>query len=179
MLDVDVQEAEVVVLEGALSLGGAVGNDLGPAVQPFGLQDAENAVAVEVRQEVAHHESEVVEREVGGPSQGADHGALLLTRLPGQPVRTGRAVQAVGGAAFAPLADGLGADAVAACDGAAGLGGSCDLGADGGRGAGIRVDVEHDTISVAARRGAGARSNRRSLQSPRLPRSNNALQPNS
>ncbi len=88
-------------------------------------------------------EGEVVEWEVGGAAQGADDGTLLLSGLPGQAVRTGGAVQAVGDATLAPLAHGLGADAVALGDGAAGLGGACDLGADVRGGAGVRVDVEH------------------------------------
>lgn len=36
LLDVDVDEAEVVTLEGFLSLGGAVGNDPGPVAELFG-----------------------------------------------------------------------------------------------------------------------------------------------
>ena len=143
VLDVDVHEAEVVVAESALSLGGAVGRELDPAVQPLALQDAKDAVAVEMRQEVAQDEREVVEREVGGPAQGADDRTLLLAGLPGQPVRPGGAVQAVGGAALAPLAHGLGADAVALGQDAAGLGGARDLDAHGGGGAGVRVDVQH------------------------------------
>ena len=47
-LDVDVHEAEVVVPEGALSLGGPVGRRLGPAVQSLAPQDAKDAVAVDV-----------------------------------------------------------------------------------------------------------------------------------
>jgi hypothetical protein len=85
-----------------------------PAAQARGLEDAVDVVAVEVRQEVGDHEGEVVEREAGGPAQGADHGALLLAGLPGQPAGTAGMVPAVLGSALAPLADGLGADAEAA-----------------------------------------------------------------
>jgi hypothetical protein len=62
-----------------------------------------------VRQEVSDHKGEVVEGEVGGAAQGADHGTLLVGGLPGQPMRPGRMVETVLGAALAPLADGLGA----------------------------------------------------------------------
>ena len=113
VLDVDVHEAEVVVAERALALGGAFGNGLGPAVQPLGFEDAPDVVAAEMGQEVGDHEGEVVEGEVGGPAQATDDGSLFLARLPRQPVRSGGAVQAVRGTALAPLADGLGADAIA------------------------------------------------------------------
>jgi len=43
MLDVDMHEAQVVVLEGALAFGGLGCWWLGPAVQPFGLEDAPDA----------------------------------------------------------------------------------------------------------------------------------------
>ena len=143
VLEVDVDEAEVVVMECALALGGLVGDRLWSAVQSFGLEDAPDAVAVEVRQEMRDDEGEVVEGEIGRASQGADDGALLFGRLPGQPVRAGGAVEAIRGAALAPLAHGLGADAVAPGHGAAGLAGTGDLGPDGRGGAGIRVDVQH------------------------------------
>src|SRR3954447_11156678 len=96
-----------------------------------------------MRQEVREDEGEIVEREAGGAAQGADDGALLLARLPGQLVRTRRAVLAVGGTALAPLADGLGGHTVAACQHAGALLRAGDLGADSGGGAGIRVDGEH------------------------------------
>jgi len=71
------------------------------------------------------------------------HGALLLAGLPRQPVRAGRTVVAVPGPAFAPLADGLGADAEAAGQDAGALGGAGDLGAHSRGGAGVGVDREH------------------------------------
>lgn len=83
VLDVDADDAEVVVAERALALGRLVEHGLGPSVQAFGLEDAPDAVAVEVRQEVADDEGEVVEWEVGAAPQGADYGALFLSRLPG------------------------------------------------------------------------------------------------
>src|SRR4051794_17660664 len=55
-------------------------------VQSFGLEDTPNAVAVEVRQEVADDKGQVIEREVGGATQGADKGAFLFGGLPRQPV---------------------------------------------------------------------------------------------
>ena len=116
---------------------------LGPAVQALGLEDAPDAVAVEVWQKVRDNECEVVEREVGGAPQGANDGALLLGSFPGQPARAGGAVEAIVGATLAPLAHGLGADAIALGYNAAGLAGAGDLGADGRGGAGIRVDVQH------------------------------------
>jgi hypothetical protein len=147
VLDVDVHEAEVVVAEGALAPLRPVRGGRRPAAQPLGAQDAPDAVAVEAGQEVGDHEGQVVEGEVGGAAQRADHGALLLGGLPGQPVRPGRVVQAVLRAALAPLADGLGADAEAPGQDAGGFVGAGDLGADGRRGAGIGVDLQHGSSS--------------------------------
>jgi hypothetical protein len=87
VLDVDVDEAEVVVSEAALPPGGPGGWGRPPPAQPLGAEEAPDAVAVEVGQEVRDDEGEVVEGEVGGAAERADHGALLLRRLPGQAVR--------------------------------------------------------------------------------------------
>lgn len=92
MFDVDVDKAKVVVAESALALGGPIGDGLWPAIQAFGLENAPDAVAIEMRQEVADDEGEVVEREVGGASKGADDGALSLRR-PGQCPRPSVAFQ--------------------------------------------------------------------------------------
>jgi hypothetical protein len=112
VLDVDVDEAEVIVFEGALALCGPLRHRLGAAVQPFGLEDTPDAVAVEVRQEVAHDKGQVIEGEVSGPAQGADHGAFLFGGLPGQRVGLGGMIEAVCDTAFAPFTDGFGADAI-------------------------------------------------------------------
>src|SRR4051794_41907043 len=74
-------EAELVLLElrrGPLGPGGRR-----PAAQARGLEDAVDVVPVEVRQEVADHEGEGIQREAGGATQRADHGPPLLARLPG------------------------------------------------------------------------------------------------
>src|SRR4051794_7019586 len=82
------------------------------------------------------------EREPGGMAQRTDDGALLLTGLPRQRVGPGRAVLAVGGPALAPLADGLGRDAVTLGQHAGALVRAGDLGADSRRRAGIRMNGE-------------------------------------
>src|SRR5215212_6693734 len=143
VLDVDVDEAEAVVLELAVAPFRPLRRRRRPPAQALGAEDAPDAVAVEVRQEVVDHKGEVVEGEVGGPAQGADHGALFLGGLPGQLVGLGGVVEAVLGATLAPLADGLGADAEALGEGAAALLGAGDLGADDGSGAGVGMDLQH------------------------------------
>ena len=62
-------------------------------------------------------------------------------------MRPGGAVQAIGGTPLAPLADGLGAHRVALGQGTGGLAGAGDLGADGGRGAGVRMDPQPGSFS--------------------------------
>ena len=150
VLHVQVDEAELVLLELGRGLLGRGGGR--PAAQARGLEDAVDVVPVEVRQEVADHEGEVVEREAGGAAQRAHHGALLLARLPGQLVRAAGAVPALGRPALAPLADGLGADAVALGQHAGGLARAGDLGAHGRGGAGVGVDREHQAAPPASRR---------------------------
>ena len=153
MLDVDMDEAEVVVLECPLALGWAFRSWFGPAAQTLGLQDAPNAVAIEVRQEVRDDEGEVIEREVGGSTQGADNGPFLFAGLPGQSMGSCRAVQTVCGTALAPLAHGLGADAVASRQDTTGLAGAGDLGANGGCRAGLRMDLQHGSPRSRCRGG--------------------------
>lgn len=141
MLHVHVQEADLVLLELAVWFAGrGCGWE---TIETLGLEDAVDGVAVEVGQGVGDHEGEVIEGKAGGTTQGANDGALLLAGLPGQGMRPGRAVLAVLGPALAPLADGLGGDAVAASEDAGGLVRAGDVGAHGGSGAGVGVDRVH------------------------------------
>jgi hypothetical protein len=132
VLDVDVDEAEIIVPEDALASDGPLGSGRAPAAQPLSFENAPDAVAVQMRQEVGHYEGEVIEGEVGGPAQGADDGALFLGSLPGQLMGPGRVVEAVFRSALVPLADGLAAHAEAASQDTRGLGGAGDLSPDGG-----------------------------------------------
>jgi hypothetical protein len=143
VLDVDVDEAEIIVPEGALAPDGPLGRGRAPAAQALSPEDAPDAVAVQMRQEVGHYEGEVIEGEFGGPAQRADDDALLLGGLPGQGLGPGRVVEAVFRSALAPLADGLAAHAEAASQDTRGLGGAGDLGPDCRGGTGIRVDLVH------------------------------------
>ncbi len=157
VLHVHVDEAELVLLELARGLLRR-GPDR-PSAQALRFEDAVDVVAAQVRQEVGDDEGEVVEREAGRPAQGANDGALLLARLPGQLVRTSGAVEAVPGPALAPLADGPGADPVAPGQLAGGLARAGDLGPHGRRGAGVGVDREHQAVPPA--RGARSRPSNR------------------
>src|SRR5215213_4192264 len=96
-------EAEVVVLERALAFGRLCRYWFGPAIEAFGLEDAPDAVAVEMRQEMGDDEGQLIEGEVGDPAQRADNGPLVLRCLPRQAVWPGRVVQAIGCTAPAPL----------------------------------------------------------------------------
>ena len=136
-------EAEIVVSEPALAAPWSVRRGWRSAVQALGSQNAPDAVAVEMGQEVGNDEGGVIEGEVGGAAECTDHGAFLVIGLPRQLMRCGRPIKAVGRAALAPFADGLGADAVALRQQTGGLGGSGDLGADGRGGPGIGVDLQH------------------------------------
>lgn len=67
-----------------------------------------------MRQEMADHNGEVIERKAGGTTQGADHSALFLGGFPRQLVRPAGTILARVSPTFAPLADSLGADPEAA-----------------------------------------------------------------
>jgi hypothetical protein len=116
------------------------------AVETPSFQDAVDGVSVQVREEVRHHEGEVVEREACCPAQGANDRPFLLAGLPGQLMGPRGAVLAVGRASLAPLADGLGGHTVTAGQHARGLRRSGDLSADGGGGAGVGVDGVHQRL---------------------------------
>src|ERR1700753_204505 len=136
-------EAEVVVLEGALAFDRLCRWRFGAAIEARGLEDAPDAVAVEMRQEMCNDKRQVIEREVGDPAQHADNGAFRLGCLPGQLVRPCRVVQAVCRTPLAPLADGLGGHAIALGEDAGALMGAGDRGPGDGRGAGVRMDLPH------------------------------------
>ena len=89
VFDVDMDEAEVVVAEGALALGGTARHWPWPTVQAVRLENAPDVVATEVQQEVADDEGQVVEREVSAAPQGTDDGAFLPVAFQGS--RCGRA----------------------------------------------------------------------------------------
>src|SRR5215204_3097567 len=92
VLHVDVDEAEIVLLEGAAAPPGPARSR--QAAQPFGPENAIDAVAVQMWQEVAHHKGEIVKGKAGGPAQGTDDGPLLVCGLPGQRVGTAGAIPA-------------------------------------------------------------------------------------
>jgi hypothetical protein len=161
VLHVHVDEAELVLLELGRGLLGRGGGR--PAAQARRLEDAVDVVAVEVGQEVPDHEGELVEREARSPAQLADHGALLLARLPGQLARAAGAVPAVLRPTPAPLADRLGGDAVALGQDTGALARAGDLGAHGRGGAGVGVDREHQAAPLAL--GARSRPSKRQAYS--------------
>jgi hypothetical protein len=143
MLDVDMHEAEVIVLEGAFAFGGLRRCWLGATIETLGLEDAPDAVAVEMGQEMGNEKRQVIEREVGDPAQRADNGAFLLGCLPRQLVWPRRMVQAVCHTPLAPLADGLGGHAIALGEDAGAFVRTGDLGPGDWRGAGVRMDLQH------------------------------------
>jgi len=111
VLHVDVHETEIVVLEGPVRLARpACGRQ---AAQALGFQNAVDRVTVEMRQEMRDHKGEVIQRKARRTTQRADNGPLLLTGLPRELVRAAGAILTVRRPALAPLADGLGRDAIA------------------------------------------------------------------
>ena len=144
VLDVDVDEAEIIVLEGA-ALPLALLRRRQTA-EPLSLEDAVDRIAVEMRQEVRDDEGQIVERKAGGLAQGADDRPLLLRGFPGQRVRPAGMVLAVLHPTFAPFADGLGADAEALRQHAGGLSRAGDLLANSRGGAGLRMKGVHHVL---------------------------------
>src|ERR1700709_1610770 len=95
MLDVDVDEAKIVVSEGTLSLGRTFREGFWPTIKAFCLENTPDAVAIEVRQEVADNKGKIVEREVGGLAHGTNDGPLFFRSLPGQLMRACGMVEAI------------------------------------------------------------------------------------
>ncbi len=60
MLDVDGDEAEIVVLESPLTLSRRFRNRLYPTVQALCFEDARDAVVIEVGQEVADNKAHII-----------------------------------------------------------------------------------------------------------------------
>ena len=93
VLDVDVDEAEIIVLERAdFALALLRGRQ---AAEPLRLEDAVDGIAVEMRQEVRDDEGQIVEGKAGGLAQSADDRTFLLGGFPGQLVRPAAMVLAV------------------------------------------------------------------------------------
>ena len=111
VLHVDLDEADLVVLEAAVRLAGLLGRR--QPIEALGFEDAVDRIPVQVRQEVADDEGQCVEGKAGGAAERADDGALLIAGAPSEFVGTRRAILTRIGTAFAPFADGLGGHAVA------------------------------------------------------------------
>ena len=93
MLDVDVNEAEIVILESAALPFALLRRR--QAAQAFRPEDAINGIAIEMRQEVRDDEGQIVEGKAGGLAQSADDRPFLLGGFPGQLVRPAAMVLAV------------------------------------------------------------------------------------
>ncbi|GAB6841682.1 hypothetical protein HNR00_004838 [Methylorubrum rhodinum] len=144
VLHVDMHEADLVVLEGAVRLAGLPGRQ--QPVETLRLEDAIDGVPVQVRQEVADDEGQRVEGEAGGPAERAHDGALLIAGAPGQLMGSRRAILTGIRAAFAPLADGLRWKRRTLGRHAGVLVRAGDLGADSRGGAGLGMDGEHQLV---------------------------------
>jgi hypothetical protein len=110
---VDVNKTKIILLKGSCSLDRFRRGKRGPALEPLRLQNAPDAIAIEVREKVSNDKSKVIQSEVGNPAQRADHRAFFLGRFPRQLGRPGGRILAVLGTALPPLTDGLGTDTVA------------------------------------------------------------------
>jgi hypothetical protein len=82
VFDVDMDEAEVKILEMPLALRGNRRWLWRVSVEAFRIEYAVDAVTIEVRQEMAQHESQVIQRETRRSSYSADDRAILLSSAP-------------------------------------------------------------------------------------------------
>ena len=87
MLYVDVDEAQIIVLEAALPFARLRRGFGWAAVETLGLKHPIDAVAIEVWQEVPEHEGEIIQGEASRPAHSADDGALFLGHAPSQALR--------------------------------------------------------------------------------------------
>jgi hypothetical protein len=140
---IDVHKTKIIFLEGPFSFCRSGGNRSGPAIESLRLQKAPDAVAVEVWQKMRDDEGEIIQRKVGAPAQRADHSPFFFRGFPGQLVRPGGMVPTILDTAFAPLADGLGADTVASGQDASRFLRAGNLGTDGWGRTGVGVNLQH------------------------------------
>ena len=143
MLDIDVNKTEIIILEDTLASGRLRGDWRSSPTEAFASKNSPDAVAVKMRQEVRHHEGQVVEGKVRALPQGADHSPLFVRGLPRKVMGAGRAVLARVGSSLAPFADSLGADPIAHCERTTWFRRSSDFRAGHRCRAGIRMDLEH------------------------------------
>src|SRR4051794_5073651 len=143
MFDVDVDKAEVVIFEAALTAFGSIWGRPWSPTKPFGPKNTPDAVTIEMRQKMCDHEGQVIQSEVSGLTQSADHRAFLFCGLPRWVVRSGGMIEAVLDTALAPFTDRLGADTIALGQDAGKFFRTGDLGAGGRGGAGIRMNLQH------------------------------------
>jgi hypothetical protein len=127
---VDMHEADLVVLEGAVRFPGLLGGR--HSVEALRPEDALDGVPAQVRQEGVDDEGQCIEGEAGGAAERAHDGTLLIAGPLEPLMRPGRAILTGIGAALAPFADGLHEDAVALGQHPGDFGRADDLGADNG-----------------------------------------------
>src|SRR5947209_3461644 len=92
VLDINVNKAKIILFEGSLSLYWSGRDRSGSAVQSLRLQNAPDAITIQVRQKMRDDEGQVIQSEVGDSAQRTDYRAFFLGRLPGQLVRPGGAI---------------------------------------------------------------------------------------
>lgn len=149
VFDVNVDEADLVLLEGTVQFASLLG---GQAVEPLRLEDAIDRIPVQVRQEMADEEGQCFEREAGAAPERIHEGALLVTGAPGQLMGSSRTILAIIRAMLTPLADGLGGDAIAHGECARTLERTGDLSTGGRGGPRLGMDGKHQLARLPARR---------------------------
>ena len=163
---VDMHEADLVVLEGAVRFPGLLGGR--HSVEALRPEDALDGVPAQVRQEGVDDEGQCIEGEAGGAAERAHDGTLLIAGPLEPLMRPGRAILTGIGAALAPFADGLHEDAVALGQHPGDFGRADDLGADNGV---VRAWGWMASITESSRQHGGAhrRTAKRRLRSPNGP----------
>ena len=84
MFDVDVNKAQVIVLEAPLSFARLRRGFGRSSIEPFGLEYPVDAVAIEVWQEVPEHEGQVIQGKACRPAYSADDRAFFFVHSPSQ-----------------------------------------------------------------------------------------------
>src|SRR4051794_12500523 len=72
MFDVDVNKTKIIFFKGSFSLDRSGAGRSGPTMEPIRLQNAPDAVAIEMREEVSNDKGEVIQRKVSDPAQSAN-----------------------------------------------------------------------------------------------------------
>lgn len=143
MLDVDVDISQVIISERSGAASCLCSLFGWPTIEASILENAPDAVTVQVRQEMPQDKGQIIKAEFGCLAQMANDRPLFLTGFPGKPFGAAGPVATVIDAAFAPFTHRLVADPIPTSQRAGRFRGTSDFLSHGRSCAGLRMNLKH------------------------------------